>query len=352
MTADCRFGLRLSALAAVAIVATAPVASAAERFELAVPGGLAALEREQGIESGISQPPGKVIAVRPDGKRFEVTLGGETLALLPTDRHLVVAPAPDMLPDGQIAEGKGAIRRAWLTGPTGRYAHGILGDAIEASGVGIERADGEFLYFELGDDSVFEDRRARLYDLDGDGADEVIVVQSFLNAGAALTVLEAEGDSLTLAAAAEPIGRSNRWLNPAGAADFDGDGRAEVAYVETPHIGGTLRLYEYRDGRLREDAAARGFSNHAIGSREQGQAATVDWNGDGVDDLLVPDARRRHLRVVTFAGGVFEELERIENTQPIVTAILPAPLGAAGRISVIYGLADGTLVAVSPAGGD
>jgi hypothetical protein len=340
--------MRIGIYVAVSLLASVSAAGAAERLSLAVPGGLAALEREQGVQGGISQPPGQVIAVRQDGKRFQVSLAGETLALLPTDSRIVVAPAPDMLPDGEVSEGKGAIRRAWLTGPTERYQHGILGDRLEASGVGVERADGKFLYFELPADSVFEDRRARLFDFDGDGADEVIVVKTYLDAGATLSVLEVNGDSLELAAEAPPIGLSNRWLNPAGAGDFDGDGRTEVAYVETPHIGGTLILYEYDGARLKKDGAARGFSNHAIGSREQGQAAIADWNGDGVADLLVPDARRRELRIVTFAGGKFKELERIANPQPIVTAVLPARLGQSGRVAVVYGLSDGTLAAISP----
>lgn len=340
--------MRIEFLAAISFLALVTNAGASERLTLAVPGGLATLEREQGVQSGISQAPAAVIAVRQDGKRFEVALSGKTLALLPTDSRIVVAPAPDILPDGEVSEGTGVIRRAWLTGATERYAHGILGDRIEASGVGIERADGKFLYFELGADSVFEDRRARLVDFDGDGVDEIVVVKTYLNAGAALAVLEASDEALELVAEAEPIGQSNRWLNPAGAGDFDGDGRTEVAYVETPHIGGTLKLYEYNNRKLTADGAARGFSNHAIGSREQSQAATVDWNGDGIVDLLVPDARREELRVVTFAGGKFKELERISNPQRIVTAVLPARFGQSDRTFVVYGLADGTLVAVSP----
>ena len=349
MTTCCQFYRGLGLLAGAVLLAAVAPAHAAERLELQVPGGLAALERAAGVEGGLSAPAGTVIAVRADGKRFEVALSGERLSLLPTDRRLVVAPAPDMLPDGEVSEGKGHIRRAWLTGATGRYGHGILGDAIEAAGVGIERADGTFSYYELPDEAVYEDRRARLFDLDGDGADEVVVVKSYLNAGAALAVLEATGAALEPAAEGDPIGISNRWLNPAGAADFDGDGAPEVAYVETPHIGGTLRLFAYADGRLTQEAAARGFSNHAIGAREQDQAAVIDWNGDGVADLAVPDARRRQLRVVTFAGGTFAELARIDNARPIVTAVLPARLDRAGQISVVYGLADGTLVAVRPA---
>lgn len=317
-------------------------------MSLTVPGGLAALEREAGIGAGLSQPPGPVVVVQSGGARFVLSSSDGKLALSPAGDVFERGPPPDMLPDGEVTVGQGNISRAWLTGPTGRYGHGILGDRIEAAGVGIERADGKFLYFELPSDSVFEDRRARLVDFDGDGADEIVVVKTYLHAGAALAVLEVNGDALAIAAEAEPIGLSNRWLNPAGAGDFDGDGRTEVAYVETPHIGGTLILYEYKDGRLIKDGAARGFSNHAIGSREQSQAAVTDWNGDGILDLLVPDARRRELRIVTFAGGSFKELERIANPQRIVTAVLPARFGQSPRVAVVYGLADGTIVAISP----
>lgn len=340
--------MRIGIFATACFLASISAAGAAERLSLAVPGGLAALERAAGIGAGLSQPAGPIVVVQPDGRRFVLSSSKSKLTLSPADDVFERAPISNMLPDGEVTQGQGNIRRAWLTGPTERYGHGILGDRIEASGVGVERADGKFLYFELSGDSVFEDRRARLYDFDGDGEDEIIVVKTYLDAGAALAVLEANGDSLELVAEAEPIGLSNRWLNPAGAGDFDGDGRPEVAYVETPHIGGTLKLYEYNNLRLTADGAARGFSNHAIGSREQDQAAVADWNGDGIPDLLVPDARRRELRIVTFAGGTFKELERIANPQRIVTAVLPARLDQSDRVTVVFGLADGTIVAISP----
>ena len=56
---------------------------------------------------------------------------------------------------------------------------------------------------------------------------------------------------------------------------------------------------------------AGGFSNHAMGSREQGLSAVFDANNDGADDMLIPDARRRQLRLVSFAGGKFQELGKI-----------------------------------------
>jgi len=47
--------------------------------------------------------------------------------------------------------------------------------------------------------------------------------------------------------------------------DFDGDGVLDVAYVETPHIGGTLRIWSFADNEARQIASDPGYSNHRIG---------------------------------------------------------------------------------------
>ena len=173
-----------------------------------------------------------------------------------------------------------------------------------------------------------------------------MVVRSYLDRGAALAVVGASADGLRLIAEAPAIGRPNRWLNPVGVADFDGDGENEAAVVTTPHIGGTLKLYSLDGESLREDHSRYGFSNHVLGSRELDMGAIIDVNGDGVPDLLIPDERRRTLRVVTFAGGQFRELARFPHEAPVVTALMVANVDGKGAPDVVYGLADGTLVTV------
>jgi hypothetical protein len=62
------------------------------------------------------------------------------------------------------------------------------------------------------------------------------------------------------------IGQRNRWLAPIGAADLDGDGRVEIAYVDRPHLARTLRVWRSRPGgTLTEIATATGLTNHRIG---------------------------------------------------------------------------------------
>jgi len=249
---------------------------------------------------------------------------------------------PQMLPDGEVVFGQRNISAAWLTGPTERYRHGILGDAIEASGLAVELAGGRVLSLELGPDSVFEDRFVRLADLDRDGTDEIIVVRSYLDTGAALAVMGIRDDRVTVLAESPAIGLPHRWLNPVGAADFDGDGTTEIAIVRTPHIGGILILYKWEDDRLVEVYRESDFSNHAMGSRELGLSAIMDANADGIPDITLPDASRRNLRIVTFAQGRFTNIRRIAHTSPIISKIRIREKKANNRPAILYSLADGT----------
>jgi len=287
------------------------------------------------------------VAVLGEGDAFTITIDGGRLELVRRTLGAVPERPAEILPDGVVSRGTRNISRAWLTGAAGRYGHGVLGDAIEAGGVAVELADGRRLALELGNESVFEDRIARIWDLDGDGRDEVVAVRSYLDRGAALAVIAPGRDVLRVIAETPAIGLANRWLNPVGTGDFDGDGRPEVAYVETPHIGGTLRVFALMDGRLVRKYSREGFSNHTLGERELGKSAVVDADGDGTPDMAVPDSWRRTLRVVTFKGGRFTELARIEHGgSPVATAVVAADLDGDGRNEVVYGLSDRRLVAV------
>ena len=251
-----------------------------------------------------------------------------------------------MLPDGVVARGALNIRAAWLADPTTRYAHGVLGDAIEAEGVAVETADGRILELRLPADSVFEDRYPRLADIDGDGDDEILIVRSYLDRGSALAVIKMQTDGLAIVAETPALGRANRWLNPVGVGDFAGDGGIEVALVETPHIGGVLKLYRWRDGQLAATAAHPGVTNHVIGSRALGLSAILDANGDGIPDLLIPDQSRRRLLVLTYAGNRFAQIAAIPHSSPVVTDLAVADLDGNGVADAVYALANGTVVAL------
>jgi len=225
--------------------------------------------------------------------------------------------AAEKLPGSLTVHGTNDIRSAWLSQPTDRYQHGVFGKAVEAGGLTIITQDGVELTLTLPETAVFEDREPRLVDLNGDGRDEIILVKSTLDKGAALVIAGVQNGQLNILAEGAPIGYAHRWLNPVGTGDFDGDGQIELAYVETPHIGGTLRILRWTGDKLVEVYAQPGFSNHKYGTRELGLSGVLDTNQDGIKDLIVPDAARRTLRMVTFANGVFKDLR---------TIALPVPL--------------------------
>ncbi|MCF2904409.1 VCBS repeat-containing protein [Octadecabacter sp. CECT 8868] len=153
---------------------------------------------------------------------------------------------------------------AEFAGSTERYAHGVLGDAIEYSELVIQTRDGNnrIQYrVTLPSDHVFEDLTPRLWDITGDGEPEVVVVETDMARGGSLAVYDETGKVAETA----HIGRSNRWLAPVAAADFDGDGRVEVAFVDRPHLAKTLRIFEWDGAGLSLDTEVSGLTNHRIG---------------------------------------------------------------------------------------
>jgi len=245
-----------------------------------------------------------------------------------------------MLPDGEIVSGKGHLRRAWLSDPTDRYDHGVLGDRLEAGAVVAMTADRQELVFSLGPESVFEDRFPRLVDVTGDGREEILLVRSYLDQGAALVVLGAVAGRLRVVAETPPIGTAHRWLNPAGVADFDGDGRPEIAYIVTPHIGGVLKIIEWTGDAWRTEFIRRGYANHVLGSRALRLSAVIDYDGDGVDDLIVPTQNRRRLEVLRFDGETYQTRARVELGSELVSDITQCDLDENGRVDLIFVMAD------------
>lgn len=172
----------------------------------------------------------------------------------------------DPLPEQQVSVSEDRRVYAQYAGPTERYAHGILGDAIEAGQLVVVR-DAVVYTHTLGSEYVFEDLRPRLVDVDGDGAVELVTIRSHEARGAGIMIYKIGDDALTEWAWVEEIGSPFRWLNIAAIYDLDGDGAMELAWIQTPHIGGILRVARVAPGKLPVLAEASLYSNHAIGER-------------------------------------------------------------------------------------
>jgi hypothetical protein len=103
-----------------------------------------------------------------------------------------LAAARARVPDSQVVRGSRDIQWAWLGSPTPRYPHTALGSPVHAGSLHVlaRAASGapREVVHHLPLHRVFEDRVPRLVDLDRDGHDDIIVVESDLIRGAAVVV--------------------------------------------------------------------------------------------------------------------------------------------------------------------
>lgn len=187
------------------------------------------------------------------------------------------------------------VSSARFGGPTRAYDHGVLGDKVEYTKL-ILRAGGRRIVIDVGEGYVFEDLAPRLADLDGDGRPEVIVVRTDMQRGASLAIYNASG----LITQTPPIGQRYRWLAPVGVGDFDGNGRAEIAYVETPHLGKRLKVYSYLNRSLVLTAEIGGLSNHRIG--DDFISGGVRNCGQG-DEIITADASWQRIMMSRVVDG-------------------------------------------------
>ncbi|MGA8514698.1 MAG: VCBS repeat-containing protein [Burkholderiaceae bacterium] len=255
------------------------------------------------------------------------------------------------LSGSQVVRGSKDVAWAWLGSPTVRYPHRALGSPVHAGSLhALVRTASDTLHeviYRLPVQRVFEDLTVRLIDLDGDGRDEMVVVESDALRGSAIVVLglrsqpqinrssnPANAMVLTELARSPHTGGTFYWLNPIGAADFDGDGKLDMASVTTPHVGGVLTLYHYRPPLLEPYAKAMDVSNHRMGDPEQDLAVIVELPGLR-PTVVVPDMTLTALHALRWeksdlqtSSGRWKELADVMALPARVQRMTPMPGGA------------------------
>ena len=217
----------LFAAATFSVILAFP-ALATEPWRAALVSAPGAVSEVRGVESG------RVFARTPTGW-VELRRSGRGVCSVRR-----APPTRRGMPRGGLADGEVAsapelgIAAAWLAKPTTRYAHAVIGDGVEAGALVVVGTSSRRYRFDLPRNEVFEDRFPRIADLDGDGKGEVVVIQSNRRGGGSIAIYGLVGQALKLKFRTPPIGRSYRWLNPVGIADFDGDGRRMSPWSKRP----------------------------------------------------------------------------------------------------------------------
>lgn len=211
------------------------------------------------------------------------------------------------LPDARILMDE-LGRWLFLSNPTNDYAHGVLGDALEARSITLidpssNPVSTKEIQIDPGD--VIEGIAPLWVDLDGDGAREIIVTQSNIHVGARMVVYNEEGD---LIAQSDPIGQGFRWMHLIATAQIVNDDSLDLVVVRTPHIGGVLEIYELNEGRLEIVTSIKGYSSHQIGSRNLDAAFVTDVNGDGIPDIVLPDQSQQNLSTLQIMNSELTEI--------------------------------------------
>lgn len=283
---------------------------------------------------GISSAMGLMVDVAPSG------CSAVTAPLSGAEPSPIAAA--QRVTGSQVARGQRDIAWAWLGSETSRYPHTALGSRFHGGNLHVLLANSasngrepiEVIY-RLPFHRVFEDLQVRLVDLDEDGRDEIVVIEADALRGASVVVyhLRGVGDARTLVEAARSpaAGTTFRWLNIVGFADFDADGKRDIAAVMTPHIGGELTLYHYRPPLLVPYAKAMDTSNHLMGASEQQLAVVIELPGLR-PTVIVPNMTLKALHALRWEGssqtGKFRELAdvmalpaRIERITPLAGAV-------------------------------
>ena len=276
-----------------------------------------------------------LLAVAADGA--VVMIGG-----LSSAPRVVARVDAQALPDARITlgslDGSPGLQALVLSDPTDRYPHGTLGDKLEASAVTVMTVAPNALVFRgryvVRAPAVIEDLIPILAPIGEGRRPAVVVVKSAPRLGSSVMALGWREGGLERLAEGAAFGQSNRWVHVIGAADLSGDSIPELIAVNTPHLAGVLVAYERRGNVLVPTAKALGYSSHALGSRNQDQAAIADMSGNGRLQIILPRQSRDVLAALELSNGRWEERWALQLAGPVQSNLLVHDLDGDGLLDL------------------
>ncbi len=292
---------------------------------------------------------GMALMAAADAAQCAATFDAQKASLL-RQQASVPAPAAQRIAGSTVAQGACDIAWAWLASPTVRYPHASMGSSTHAGSLHAISRSGASYSLRLPLSRVWEDLQPRLVDLDGDGRDEIVVIEADIARGAAIVAygIPRSGHLLEERARSSWLGLPFRWLNPVGFADFDGDGKMDIASVTTPHIGGVLTLYRYAPPLIEAFAKMPDVSNHQMGDPNLQMHAIVSLPGQR-PTIVVPDMTRRALHALRWevpsnsADGK-PQWKELADARPLpgrINALMPLSLNGSAS-SACAQLSDGS----------
>ncbi len=240
--------------------------------------------------------------------RIYITNTGD-LKFVDSEDYLTAILNVNALPDGRILIDEDE-RLLVLSDPTDKYNHGILGDQFEAESLTLIETKPEIRIssvITLPENEVIEGISPIWVDLDGDHEREIVVTVSDLELGAGILVFSEAGERL---AEGPKMGRPFRWRHQIGYLNLGPSGENELVVVRTPHIGGVVEYYQYSDGDLYIVAEHPGITSHILGSRNLDMAALGDFDGEGNNEILLPNPDLTELFAVRRTPSGAEEAWR------------------------------------------
>ena len=286
------------------------------------------------------------VPVSPDGRKLlGVGAGGRVFEEVSEfDSTGIGETNITALADARFVRGAGGTL-AFLSDPTERYDHGVLGDAVEADSMTLLRP-GEEENLEAGfvvpaSGGVFEQISPLWFEVPGVDGDLLAVTESTPEQATRVSVYGLDG---SLVAAGPYIGEPGKWRHLLAAGPFGPNDEIELVDTLTPHLGGTIEFYrpDLDAGSLDIVATVSGYTSHRINSRNLDTARAGDLDGDGRWELLVPNEAYTELGAIRHEENGAAVAWTLPADGTIVTNLASATTSG-GRAQIATGRKDGVL---------